>query len=171
MSKCYGFIQRFSEDIDLTIDKSIYSEDTENTTLSGKKFEKLLEINDAKAIHFVQNVLREKLEDLIHLALKSDQKWSLSQDTSEKKNLRFFYPSIISAVDNTYVKQSVLIEIGVRGDVYPCQDKEVKSYIEEQFPALLIEKHTKIKTLSPVRTFWEKLRCFMLKIIDQKQSY
>ena len=157
LSKCYGFIQRFSEDIDLTIDKSIYSEETDSTNLSGKKFEKLLESNDAKAIHFVQNVFREKLEDLIHQALKPDQKWSLSQDTSEKKNLRFFYPSIISAVDNAYVKQSVLIEIGVRGDVYPCQDKEVKSYVEEQLPALLVEKHTKIKTLSPVRTFWEKI--------------
>ena len=82
LSKCYGYIQRFSEDIDLTIDKSIYSEDSENTTLSGKKFEKLLESNDAKAIHFVQNVFREKLEELIHLALKPDQKWSLSQAPS-----------------------------------------------------------------------------------------
>lgn len=157
LSKCYGFIQRFSEDIDLTIDRSIFSEGLETVDLSGKKFEKLMESNDANAIDFVQNVFRGRLEELINQTLGLDDKWNLFQDTLEKKNLRFFYPSVVNAADNSYIKQSVLIEIGVRGDIYPCEDKEVKSYIEAQFPTLLEENHTKIKTLSPVRTFWEKI--------------
>ena len=157
LSKCYGFIQRFSEDIDLTIDKSIFSEGLETANLSGNKFEKLLESNDTKTIDFVQNVFRGKLEELIHQSLKPDQKWNISQDTLEKKNLRFFYPSVVNVADNSYVRQSILLEVGVKGDIYPCEDKVVKSYVEEQFPALLEEEHTKIKTLSPVRTFWEKI--------------
>ncbi len=157
LSKCYGLIQRFSEDIDLTIDKTIFAAGAIIDNLSGKKFEKLIESNDAKAIDFVQNVFRKNLEKSILQALGSDQKWSLSQDNLEKKNLRFFYPSIVRATDNFYVGQSVLIEIGIKGDIYPCEDTDVRSYVEAQFDNVLEEKHTKIKTLSTVRTFWEKI--------------
>ena len=38
LSKSYGIIQRFSEDIDITIDKSIFSEGVNDRELSGKQF-------------------------------------------------------------------------------------------------------------------------------------
>ena len=80
LSKCYGLIQRFSEDIDLTIDKTIFAAEAIIDNLSGKKFEKLIESNDAKAIDFVQNVFRKNLEKSILQALGSDQKWILICD-------------------------------------------------------------------------------------------
>lgn len=156
LSKSYGLIQRFSEDIDLTINKSIFSEGIIEADLSGKQFARLLESYDEKAIDFIQNSFRKNLEALIRKGLSS-QPWSLTQDTSEKKNLRFFYPTVINAADNPYVEQSILLEMGIRGGTNPCEDKTVKSYIAEQFPNILQESRTIIRTLSPIRTFWEKI--------------
>ena len=156
LSKCYSLIQRFSEDIDLVIDKSIFPEGKKIEGLSGKKFEKLLKITKEKAVDFIQNTFKAKLEESIRQALPN-QEWKLSPSQKDGGNLEFFYPCIISTADNSYVKQFILIEMGVKGDIYPCEDKEVKSYAEAQFPELLKEKHTKIRTLLPIRTFWEKI--------------
>jgi len=157
LSKCYGLIKRFSEDIDITIDKTIFTEGIKSNELSGKQFQKLLESNDQKAVDFVQNQFRPALEALIEVAIPQKNQWSVVSDQAEPKNLRFYYPTAVKVDDNAYVKQSVLIEIGVRGDVYPCEPMTVLSYVEAQFQNILNSDQVKIKTLKPVRTFWEKI--------------
>ena len=157
LSKCYGMISRFSEDCDITIDKSLFSEGTDNDMLSGKQFQKLLEINDRKAAGFVHTILKTEIEKTIKNSLKPGLEWRVVIDDYEPKNLRFVYPSAVKLEENFYIKQSVLIEMGIRGDISPWEEKTVKSYIEEQFPELLKPECAVIRTLSPVRTFWEKV--------------
>jgi Nucleotidyl transferase AbiEii toxin, Type IV TA system len=41
--------------------------------------------------------------------------------------------------------------------VYPCESKTVLSYVEAQFKDILASDQALIKTLKPVRTFWEKI--------------
>jgi hypothetical protein len=157
LSKCSGLISRFSEDIDITINKALFSGEIDDQTLSGKQFERLLKSNDQKAIDFVQNKFKTALEDAIKIHLPDQQQWQLIPDELEPKNLRFHYPRAITTQENPYIKQSVLIEIGVRGDIVPFENKGVISYIEENFKDLLETSQTPIKALSPIRTFWEKI--------------
>ncbi len=60
------------------------------------------------------------LEDAIALELGKSG-WRIVADDSDPKNLRFYYPSILKTIDNPYVKQSVLIELGVRGEITPYE--------------------------------------------------
>jgi predicted nucleotidyltransferase component of viral defense system len=157
LSKCYGLINRFSEDCDITIDKTIFIENIKDKNLSNKKFQKLLDENDIKAIHFVQNLLKPQLEENIKSSLPHNSKWELALDVTEPKNLRFFYPSILEISPQSYIKKSILLESGIRGEINPSEKKTVISFVETQFPDLLKTDQVQIRTLSPLRTFWEKI--------------
>lgn len=156
LSKCYSIISRFSEDIDLTIDRNLFVGDTSDTGLSGKGFQRLIKETDLEGSVFVNDVFKPKLEESIGLILKENS-WSITRDENEHKNLRFFYPSSQKQDENDYVRQSILIEFGVRGDITPSEDNYVSSYIEQSFSGLLYLEQAPIRTLSPIRTFWEKI--------------
>ena len=160
LSKCYGIISRFSEDIDLTIDRNLFLEDTNDTILSGKGFQRLIKATDLECSVFVNDTFKPKLEESIGSALKA-KSWSIVRDENEHKNLRFFYPSTQKQAENDYVRQSILIEFGVRGDITPSEDNYVSSYIEQSFSELLSLEQEPIRTLSPIRTFWEKITLMM----------
>ena len=157
LSKCYGLIQRFSEDCDITIDKALFSESMDDSSLSGKQFQRLLELADKQAIDFIQHTFTTSLENIIRESLPTEATWQLLPDEFEPKNLRFYYPVATSTHEHPYIKQSVLIELGIRGDIYPCEEKNVLSYVESKFLDLLSLKQTPIRTLLPIRTFWEKI--------------
>ena len=156
LSKCYSIISRFSEDIDLTIDRNLFVGDTINTGLSGKGFQRLIKETDLEGSVFVNDIFTPKLKESIGSILK-ERSWSIARDENEHKNLRFFYPSSQKQAENDYVRQSILIEFGVRGDITPSEDNYVSSYIEQSFSGLLSLEQAPIRTLSPIRTFWEKI--------------
>lgn len=155
LSKCYRLINRFSEDIDITMDKNAFSQNT-SVPSSGKQFQKMLKANDKQAIDFVNNILKKELEAAIEKHIPKDS-WRLETDKDEPKNLRFHYPSCLTLQDEVYVKQSILLEAGIRGEIYPCEEKQITSYIEQSFSNLDTGPITNIRTLSPIRTFWEKI--------------
>lgn len=156
LSKCYGMISRFSEDIDLTIDRRIFNQDANENALSNKGLKRLMELNEKSVSDFITLTFKPTLEKIISIDI-GEIGWKLSRDENESKNLRFFYPSSIDLIDNTYVKQSVLIELGVRGEINPFETKKVTSYLEKQFDKMLVVNESAIRTLSPTRTFWEKI--------------
>lgn len=156
LSKCYGMISRFSEDIDLTIDRRIFNQVADEDALSNKGLQRLLELNEKSASDFVSLTFKPILEKIISTDI-GEIGWKLSHDEKEAKNLRFYYPSSIELIQNTYVKQSVLIELGVRGEINPFETKKVTSYLEKQFDKMLVVNESEIRTLSPIRTFWEKI--------------
>ncbi|WP_175282109.1 nucleotidyl transferase AbiEii/AbiGii toxin family protein [Candidatus Odyssella thessalonicensis] len=157
LSKCFGVIKRFSEDCDITIDKSLFIKNQEDTTLSRKQFQKLLDITDEKATVFIHHDILPRLSKVISDNLPSQAHWALEKEELEAKNLRFYYPSALVLKEYPYVKKSVLIEMGVRGEIYPSEDMEITAYIEEVFSNILEKEAILIRTLSPIRTFWEKI--------------
>jgi hypothetical protein len=156
LSKCYGIISRFSEDIDLTIDRKIFNNPENEESLSNKGLQRLIESNDKHASDFVNQTFKPILESIFTLEL-GEVGWKITPDEDEPKNLRFHYPSGIRTTDDPYVKQSVLIELGVRGEINPHEIKAVISYMEKAFADLLDPETSDIRTLSPLRTFWEKV--------------
>ncbi|MBA3814637.1 MAG: nucleotidyl transferase AbiEii/AbiGii toxin family protein [Alphaproteobacteria bacterium] len=156
LSKCFGIISRFSEDLDLTINRDIFNGGQNNQELSRNALEKLIDSHDKLASAYVTNTFKPILEKAIRVDLK-DNHWQLVPDENEPKNLRFIYPSIIKTFDNPYVKQSVLIELGVRGEITPFEVKTVNSFIDDVMADILETEASLIRTLSPNRTFWEKI--------------
>jgi len=156
LSKSYDIVSRFSEDIDLTIDRKIFSAETDETSLSSKGFQRLIDSNDKSGSHFVNKIFKPELEKTIITSL-NNRKWEIATDEDESKNLRFYYPTTQKQIDNSYIQQSVLIEFGVRGEITPSDNRLITSYVDQNFSDLLSFEKMPIQTLSPKRTFWEKI--------------
>ena len=159
LSKGYNLINRLSEDCDITLNRAslgFVGDKDPLTASSRKKRDKLLDELKLVCNDFVTSTLKSILQTSLQQDLTGET-WDLSPD-EDPQSLRFYYPSVLSEENyrsQDYIKRSVLLEFGVRGDVYPIEEKRLKSYLAEEFEAF-DECSLPIPCLSPLRTFWEK---------------
>lgn len=163
LSKCYKLIDRFSEDIDLSLhmadlgfegDKAPHIvAEKESKSASKRAVEDLKVAGEV----FLENTILVLLKEKIIEDLGLVEKWSLLLDDANAENLLFHYPKSLEDDEygNRYVKPVVLIETGTKSEHIPSEDIEVNSLLEDAIE----EIHSKavVKVLSPKRTFWEKV--------------
>ena len=154
LSKVYGIIDRFSEDVDITLDYRAFGEDHDPfaegvSNNANRKFGDRLK-------SYVSDHIRETVAPGLTRACKelatADQHDIRIDEDGEKVLLT--YPS---AVENPvdYLKTDVLLEFGGRNAIEPNELHEITSDIAELTPRLAYPKAA-VTVLSPVRTFWEK---------------
>ena len=160
LSKGYGLIDRFSEDVDLVFDKRLFGFDgARHPELVSKAQAKTLiaDLSAAVAAH-VAGPFRSQMSEQAAGRL-GKQGWSLEIDPKEPTTLLFAYPSSLPAEFYravSYVPSVVRLEAGARSDPWPAEQRTITSYAATVFPALLNDAATAAKVLSPTRTFWEK---------------
>jgi hypothetical protein len=149
LSKVYGAIRRFSEDVDVTVDyksldQSIDPFDAKTSRTAKEKFTELLR---TKLADHTKNVIRPHFENLVaQLAEKPPKPITISDD-GEK--LFIPYPSRFGA------DESVFLEFGGRNVIAPGEEYRLKPYIAAEIPQLQFPEAT-VRVLSASRTFWEK---------------
>lgn len=154
LSKAWGLIQRFSEDIDLAIDRKVLGFPEE--FVSNAQVAKLRK----KASAFIANEFREELEKtLLDVGLNANQFQLRVQETEledrDPQVLELVYHSALEP--NPYIAEKVLIEIGGRSLREPASDREIKTILYEVFPTQAFSgKPFMIPTVDPMRTFLEK---------------
>jgi hypothetical protein len=156
LSKVFGIIDRFSEDIDLSIEKNFLgSEDPEKAT-SGKKRRAILDKLSQACSSYVQNELYQALESSIAESLGRPRTWQLSidDDDPDKQTLQFQYPT--TTQNGGYIRPSVKIELGARSEHWPVSDHKIQSYIKDALNEKISEPEVVVKALNAERTFWEK---------------
>jgi hypothetical protein len=163
LSKCYGLIDRFSEDVDLAFDRAglgFHGEtDPEAQGLSNKRRKTLVEELSAATAAYVSGPFRDATVERLK-ALLPNEAWSLDVDGDDAQTLLFAYPpsldaSLYSATD--YVRPAVRLELGARSDPTPSELREVASIATEEFGYELSHlAPIAVPTLSATRTFWEK---------------
>lgn len=167
LSKVYNQIRRFSEDVDLSIEKAYFGFSGDRNPIEAKSKKKakrlIVELNE-KCEEFVQTVLKNKLELAIEEEFSSSEwtyemgvDWRVEIDShdGDGQTLLFFYPTSLTK-ENSYVLPSVKIEMGARADHWPVEMHEVSSYLAQGVPQGLTNSSTKVRVLSVERTFWEK---------------
>ena len=155
LSKAYQIIERFSEDVDLIIDKSLlgFSDDPETKT-QMKKLRKT-------AGKFVISEFREELvHQLTKLGISENEyeiKYSeIVDDLSDPNHLELIYNSVIP--QESYVQQKVLIEMGARAMTEPSEKREVQSFIENYYKdAPFSLPQFEVLVTVPTKTFLEKI--------------
>ncbi len=157
LSKAYDVIHRFSEDVDLSLDRAQLGfegdRDPENPELSGGKRKSLLqELQDAAETE-VSGPLLAEIQAAFDASL--DQGFSLTVDPGDAQTLLFTYPSLSDSVAG-YVKPIVRFEFGARGVHLPAEVREISPYVHQAFPGLLGSGGVDVKVLGVERTFWEK---------------
>ena len=160
LSKAWKLIRRFSEDIDLVVDKDALGfggDAAPDKTPSKKQRKARLEKLMTTCRHWVQSTLQPALAARIAEVLEPDGwKLEVDPDMSDGQCLLFHYPSVFPANAAGYVPPQVKIELGARSDDWPHDAKSIQPYVIEQFPALDADAFASIRVLAAERTFWEK---------------
>ncbi|MFH1726891.1 MAG: nucleotidyl transferase AbiEii/AbiGii toxin family protein [Pseudomonadota bacterium] len=160
LSKVYNIIKRFSEDIDLTLDKAYLGFVGDNdpvNMVSNKKVNKKIEELGLACKDFVESKLIIMLDNIFKKSIESHNSWKLEIDSTDPdgQTIVFHYPSVFGK-PLSYVRQSIKIEVGARGDIWPCSMHIISTYLKEMIPEGFIDDSVKIKVLNVERTFWEK---------------
>jgi hypothetical protein len=161
LSKVFKIINRFSEDIDISIDRAWLGFGGANEPEAGGSNKEKQRRVEALLLA-CQKKISEELLPALTLAIKakvgSNEKWSLRLDEEDpdKQTLLFDYPSSLPLTEFGYIRRIVKVEMGARADHWPAEKKPVVPYVTEQFPEAFKNPSTDVKVLSAERTFWEK---------------
>lgn len=151
LSKAWKLIERFSEDIDVVLDRDFLGFGGE---LSRKQLKKLVHECSAR----IQGELLPKLEHRLAALLPRSETWSLVPaaltEDSDQQTLLFHYPTVLAA-GGAYVRQVVKIEMGARSDTEPIETPHIHPYIADAFPDRMRPDQFSLRTVAARRTFWE----------------
>lgn len=165
LSKAFGAIRRFSEDIDLSFDRAElgYSgaRDPEREGISKKQSNKLIEALVSDVERHIAEKLLPALRSVIveQLGEPAEDKWSLEIDANDRQTVNFHYPTALSTSEYegmAYITPRVKLELGARGDPWPTERKAIRPYAADDFPDFFKEPDSIVTVLSAQRTFWEK---------------
>lgn len=154
LSKVYNLIERFSEDIDLAINREYFGFEGD---LSKGEIRKLrrrshdFSLNEVPRIltqQFIKYGISPELFDILVPNIRiSDQ---------EAETVHVNYKSAFN--EKSYLSNRVLLEIGARSLNDPCEERGIGSLIDINFKdAPFVEKSFICKTIIPEKTFLEKL--------------
>jgi hypothetical protein len=158
LSKGWGLIQRFSEDIDLAVDRSKWGY---NEGISKNK------------INALRKQSREYIKDeLVPLINKTLIDWGINEgvefEVVEKYNkdgtaisdrdpteVTIRYNSLFEA--HQYLKAQVKLEVSARSMHEPVENRSINSFVDTQYSEhLFVEPPFDVLSVMPTRTFLEK---------------
>jgi hypothetical protein len=154
LSKCWKLIERFSEDLDVTVDRvslGFGGDQAPEAASSANQRNRRLEALQEACCTYVRDTLAPALAQRISERVPGGK---LTADADDSLSLLFEYPSGFPA--GAYLRPLVKIELGARSDIDPSETPEVRPYLAEALPDLLGHSTFHVRALSPKRTFWEK---------------
>ena len=154
LSKVYKAIDRFSEDIDVTVDyRSLLTDAPELEAITTHS--QRSKLSDALKAALTTHVIDELIPALRQALATAIPTQTTSIEVSEDaEKLWVFYPSAVENND-AYVRPSILIEFGGRNSILPHSTLIICPDIAEHVPSLILPV-AQVSVLSATRTFWEK---------------
>ena len=167
LSKVWKVIRRFSEDIDLAIDPSIWGFEGNLTKKQIKRLRKASSI-------FVRDELSHLLQEAVSetgmekwLQVDADPDGEGDGTYPEPRVIHIRYKSIFDE-DLPYLHSEVKLEVGARSLLEPTAKAAVTSVIEDVLPISTTIKQVMIPTALAEKTFLEK--AFLLHELFSSQS-
>lgn len=167
LSKVWKVISRFSEDIDLAIDPSIWGFEGDLTKKQIKRLRKASSI-------FVRDKLCQSLQEVI--AVNGMEQWLQVEAAPdgegdgtypEPRVIHIRYKSLFDE-DLPYLHSEVKLEVGARSLLEPTAEATVKSVLEDVLPISTTIKQVLIPTALAEKTFLEK--AFLLHELFSSQT-
>ncbi|NDP22684.1 MAG: nucleotidyl transferase AbiEii/AbiGii toxin family protein [Paludibacter sp.] len=154
LSKAYNLIERFSEDIDLSIDRTLLGFKGELSNTQIKKLRK------ASGQFIIGAFIEELIIQLEQLGVKQTSYKIITDenidDTSDPHRIELEYKSVVQ--EGEYIPQRVIIELGARALLEPNEQKTIHSIIGQMYPeqSFTIPPFEVVVVL-PTKTFLEKI--------------
>jgi len=160
LSKCYNLIKRFSEDVDVSIERAFLTSEGSiepDKEQSGKENQRRLERLKQACQEKVSETIIPELSDKINSVLSGIGEWKieLDPDDQDKQTILFAFPNTVTSNKENYNKPIIKIELGARSDHWPVETMPVAPYVSNISKEIPI-KSTHVQVLGAERTFWEK---------------
>ena len=160
LSKAFGLIRRFSEDIDLVVyrDDLGFKKERDPTiagNLSNKKRKVLFKELQAACSNYILGDLKTALAKLIKQIVEECFVGS-DEDDVDQQTLFIEYPTLYPSGEVSYVAPRVRIEAGARSAIDPSLTCTVTPYVADELTDWSFAVDN-IRVIAPERTYWEKL--------------
>ncbi len=153
LSKAWGIINRFSEDIDLALDKSLLG--FEKGLISKSQIKKLREKSFQYITTDFYELLKQAFEQKGFTDLKFDFE-NLGDGDQDPVSILMYYPTVVEY--SNYIQPRVKIELGSRSLKEPFSFRNIQSFVGEMFSDKpFADKVINIPCVNPERTYLEKL--------------
>lgn len=162
LSKAFGIIKRFSEDIDLSVDPAwlgITADTDPDQAASRTQREKRWKRLERACVDAVKGRILPLLEDRLTETLGESTRGTAHLDykidpATNSPVVDFLYPTAIT--DGGYIEAAVKLEFGALTDQRPAGSYPITPWVAEDFPRLLELTSTSVVVLEAEWTFWEK---------------
>ncbi len=161
LSKCWHLVDRFSEDIDITIDREYlgFSGTLSKTQISDKL--------RRATCSFVRETMQHDIAEQLHKNGIAKNKFQVNVDithitTTDPETININYDSVLTfSIDGgngLYVLSKVKVEVSGRSMNEPVNEVPLESMIDQVYPkAPFAEPKFNVRAVLPERTFLEKL--------------
>lgn len=150
LSKAFGAIERFSEDIDLVLDWRILGYAPEEPLVARSATQQDLFGKEAnrRAAVFLKDELAPALQPELHSRVSGN-----IQANADAENILIRYPKTFSL---DAIQPEIRLEIGPVAAWLPHTVRDIRPYAAEYFPHTFRQTATPVRTIDAERTFWEK---------------
>lgn len=153
LSKGWNLIERFSEDIDLAIDRKFFGFDGDISKTQIKNLRK-------QSCEFISTTFLADLTKILTEWKAIDECILIAQPVKDSDKdpqvIEIQYNSVIDTSE--YLPQRVLIEVSSRSLMEPIEERQINSILSENFPQQsFVTFPIAIPTVLPQRTFLEKV--------------
>ena len=150
LSKVFGLIDRFSEDIDLVLDWNLITDQDPMGERSKKQQGKLNERLNEASFAYISTTMLGLLEE----ALGSHCTAEVVEDEEAQNHVvRIKYPETVSP---GILRPFLQLEIGPLASWLPHSEYIVRPYAAEEFPDQFDDPKCPVSAIDATRTFWEK---------------
>jgi len=161
LSKSWNLIERFSEDIDIAIDRAFFGFEGE---LKKQQINNLRRASCA----YISGKLKNELDNKLREAGISGYSVSVPDTQDTTKDPQIIDIHYDSLFNTNYLRDKILIEIGARSLMEPSENVQIRSIIAENYSETnFADDYFTVPTVIPQRTFLEK--AFLLHEEFQKQ--
>jgi len=168
LSKIFGVIQRFSEDIDLAVDYSMLgftgTRDPHAPGLSRTRQGALLDEMLHACRTYIEGDFLRHLRARCVDALGPESTRRLIVDGQDPHIVHFFYPPSVAG-QLAYIAPQVVLELGTHAEFIPRGEFTIRSFAAAEFPDLFGQADIPVTSLLAKRSFGRRLRSFTRNII------
>lgn len=159
LSKVYRAIDRFSEDIDLSISPDTLGlPPVDPTQLSRNQADRWMKQAESACSDFVRQQMQPRLQSAVEEVLgPTKDKWLefVTDPLTNSPVLLFYYPCI-EPEGFAYLRRTVKLELGSLTDQQPTGRHPIRPWIAEELPPAFDDWQCEVVALELERTFWEK---------------
>jgi len=152
LSKAWGLIQRFSEDIDLALNRQLLGFEVVSNKTQVNKLRK-------KSFEYISTVFYPELKQKFEVAGINGLNIILTEAKDPDQDpliIEIYYPSVTKT--SNYLNPRIVVEIGSHSLIDPFTNKLITSLVGESYSASdFADKAISIPVVNPERTFLEKI--------------